>query len=109
MAAEKIQELNELEQFLRQEDAVMEPNILSVLRRYISDEGNPATVVEMLSDNYAGALKDLRLAEEENKAAHSSYLSGSQSREATRLFMGCRICSNGKLGGCLDERTGRGC
>jgi hypothetical protein len=54
MQEERVEELNELEQFLRQEDAVMEPNILSVLRRYISDGGNPATVVEMLSDNYAG-------------------------------------------------------
>ena len=47
-------ELNQLEQFLRQPDAIMEPNILDVLRRYVSDGGNPATVVEMLSDNYVG-------------------------------------------------------
>lgn len=51
----QVAELNQLEQFLRQPDAIMEPNILDVLRRYVSDGGNPATVVEMLSDNYVGA------------------------------------------------------
>ncbi len=53
-------ELNQLEQFLRQPDAIMEPNILDVLRRYVSDGGNPATVVEMLSDNYVGASDGVR-------------------------------------------------
>lgn len=55
-------ELNQLEQFLRQPDAIMEPNILDVLRRYVSDGGNPATVVEMLSDNYVGASDGTRKA-----------------------------------------------
>ena len=32
----------------------MELNILDILRRYVSDGGNPATVVEMLSENYKG-------------------------------------------------------
>lgn len=49
-------ELNQLEQFLRQPDAVMEPNIMDKLRQYVSDGGNPRDVVEMLSDNYIGAL-----------------------------------------------------
>jgi hypothetical protein len=47
-------ELNQLETLMRLPDAIMEPGILAVLRRYVSDGGNPATVVEMLSDNYHG-------------------------------------------------------
>ena len=54
MEGKKAEELNALEAFLREDDAVMELNILSVLKRYISDRGNPATVVELLSDNYQG-------------------------------------------------------
>ena len=54
MEGKKAEELNALEAFLREDDAVMELSILSVLRRYISDRGNPATVVELLSDNYQG-------------------------------------------------------
>jgi hypothetical protein len=56
MQGAQVEELNQLEEFLRQPDAVMEPNILSVLRRYISDNGKPAEVVEMLSDSYAGPI-----------------------------------------------------
>jgi TH1 protein len=52
----KQQELNQLELFLQQADAIMEPDILSVLRKYVSDGGNPATVVEMLSDSYHGTF-----------------------------------------------------
>jgi TH1 protein len=47
-------ELNQLEAFLRQPDAIMEPRILDVLRRYVSDGGTPMTVVEFLSENYVG-------------------------------------------------------
>lgn len=47
-------ELNQLEQFLRQPDAVMEPAILEKLRSYVGGGGNPRDVVEMLSDNYVG-------------------------------------------------------
>ena len=54
MEGKKAEELNALEAFLREDDAVMELNILTVLKRYISDRGNPATVVELLSDNYQG-------------------------------------------------------
>ncbi len=54
MEGKKAEELNALEALLREDDAVMELNILSVLKRYISDRGNPATVVELLSDNYQG-------------------------------------------------------
>ena len=54
MEGKKAEELNALEAFLREDDAVMELNILSVLKRYISDKGNPSTVVELLSDNYHG-------------------------------------------------------
>ena len=56
MEGKKAEELNALEAFLREDDAVMELNILTVLKRYISDRGNPATVVELLSDNYQGEL-----------------------------------------------------
>ena len=56
MEGKKAEELNALEAFLREDDAVMELNILTVLKRYISDRGNPATVVELLSDNYQGKL-----------------------------------------------------
>jgi hypothetical protein len=49
-------ELNQLETLMSLPDAIMEPGILAVLRRYVSDGGNPATVVEMLSDNYHGVL-----------------------------------------------------
>lgn len=51
-----MEELNQLEQVLGAPDAIMEPSILNVLRRYMSDGGNPATAVEMLSDNYTGML-----------------------------------------------------
>ena len=57
MEGKKAEELNALEAFLREDDAVMELNILNVLRRYISDRGNPATVVELLSDNYQGTRR----------------------------------------------------
>lgn len=44
-----------LEAALRQPDAVLEPGVLGVLRRYVSEGGRPATVVELLSENYVGA------------------------------------------------------
>ena len=47
-------ELNQLEQFLRQPDAVMEPSILEKLKQYVTKGGNPRDVVEMLTDNYVG-------------------------------------------------------
>ena len=52
--ANHVAELNQLEQFLQQPDAIMEPNILDVLRRYVSAGGEATVVVEMLSDNYVG-------------------------------------------------------
>jgi hypothetical protein len=45
-----------LEAALRQPDAVLEPGVLGVLRRYVSEGGRPATVVELLSENYVGEL-----------------------------------------------------
>lgn len=47
-------ELNQLEQLLRQPDAVMEPGILENLRQYVAKGGSPRDVVEMLADNYVG-------------------------------------------------------
>ena len=61
MEGKKAEEVNALEAFLREDDAVMELSILSVLRRYISDRGNPATVVELLSDNYQGIPRVLTI------------------------------------------------
>ena len=48
--------LNALEVKLQQQDAVMEPDVLSLLRKYVSSGtgGNPGTAVEMLSENYVG-------------------------------------------------------
>jgi hypothetical protein len=43
-----------LEAALAQPDAVLEPGVLGVLRRYVSEGGRPATVVELLSENYVG-------------------------------------------------------
>ncbi len=51
---QEVAELNQLEQFLRQPDAVMEPSILEKLRQYVAKGGNPRDVVEMLTDNYVG-------------------------------------------------------
>lgn len=47
-------ELTQLEQFLRQPDAVMEPNIMEKLRQYVAKGGSPRDVVEMLTDSYIG-------------------------------------------------------
>jgi hypothetical protein len=50
----EVAELNQLEQLLRQPDAVMEPGILEKLRQYVAKGGSPKDVVEMLADNYVG-------------------------------------------------------
>ena len=47
-------ELNQLEQVMRQPDAVMEPGILVKLRQYVAKGGSPRDVVEMLTDSYVG-------------------------------------------------------
>ena len=49
--------LNALELKLQQQDAIMEPDVLSLLRKYVSPAtgGNPSTAIEMLSENYVGA------------------------------------------------------
>lgn len=49
------QELPLLEHLMRQPDAIMEPNVTDVMRRYITAGGQPATAVELLSDSYEGA------------------------------------------------------
>lgn len=46
--------LNQVESFLRQPDAVMEPDILSRLRDYVAAQGNPQAAVEFLTDGYVG-------------------------------------------------------
>ena len=51
---DQVTELNQLEQFLRQPDAVMEPNIMEKLRQYVAKGGSPRDVVEMLTDSYLG-------------------------------------------------------
>lgn len=47
-------ELTQLEQVMRQPDAVMEPAILEKLRQYVAKGGSPRDVVEMLTDSYVG-------------------------------------------------------
>ncbi len=57
LQAEKDEKLNSSEVLLRAPDAVLEPNILAVLRRYVSqDGGKPVTAIEELSDNFVGEL-----------------------------------------------------
>ena len=51
---DQVTELNQLELFLRQPDAVMEPNIMEKLRQYVAKGGSPRDVVEMLTDSYVG-------------------------------------------------------
>jgi len=48
------QERDALEEVMRQPDAILEPQILDTLRRYVMRGGKPQTVVELLSDNYVG-------------------------------------------------------
>jgi len=49
-----MEELTQLEEVMRQKDAVMEPGILVKLRQYVAKGGSPRNVVEMLTDNYVG-------------------------------------------------------
>ncbi len=60
MQGQQVAELNQLEQVLAAPDAIMEPNILEILKRYMKDGGNPATAVEMLCDGYAGTTNARR-------------------------------------------------
>ena len=46
--------LNELEAYLRQPDAVMEPGIMDRLREYVLANGHPQQAVEHLTDSYVG-------------------------------------------------------
>ena len=55
-------ELSSLEATLRQPDAVLEPGVLAVLRRYVAAGGHPATVVELLADSYVGHAAAAELA-----------------------------------------------
>mmetsp|Transcript_35814 Transcript_35814/g.91489 ORF Transcript_35814/g.91489 Transcript_35814/m.91489 type:complete len:357 (+) Transcript_35814:434-1504(+) len=48
------QQLGKLEGRLKQPDAILEPHILEALRRYVMRGGKPQTVVEALSESYAG-------------------------------------------------------
>ena len=50
----EVAELNQLEQVMRQPDAVMEPGILVKLQQYVAKGGSPRDVVEMLTDSYVG-------------------------------------------------------
>lgn len=46
--------LNELEAFLRQPDAVLEPTIVERLKEYVMCHGQPQQAVEYLTDGYQG-------------------------------------------------------
>ena len=57
---EKALKLVKSELFLRAPDAVLEPDVLSVLRKYVrEDGGKPKTAVEDLSDNFSGMYRNL--------------------------------------------------
>ena len=49
--------LNELEAFLRQPDAVLEPTIVERLKQYVMCQGQPQQAVEYLTDGYQGDLR----------------------------------------------------
>eukprot|EP00951_Prasinocladus_malaysianus_P023271 scaffold197222_cov30-Prasinocladus_malaysianus.AAC.1 len=49
-------DLERLEAKLKEPDAILEPQILDTLRRYVMKGGEPQTVVAVLSDNYAGKM-----------------------------------------------------
>ena len=55
-AADEANTVNFLEQKLRQQDAVMEPDVWNTLKRYVNPAtgGNPQTAVELLSEHYVG-------------------------------------------------------
>ena len=50
-------DLAQLEATLRQPDAVLEPGVLGVLRRYVAAGGEPPRVVEALADGYVGTAR----------------------------------------------------
>ena len=54
--AHQATELNQLELFFREQDAVLEPNVPAVLSSYMRQHGKPAQAIELLSDNYVGEL-----------------------------------------------------
>jgi hypothetical protein len=49
------EELSRLEEVLRRPDYVLEPGCLPTIIEYIKAQGQPQTVVEMLSDGFVGA------------------------------------------------------
>lgn len=49
--------LNRVEADLRRKDAIMEPGVMDKLRQYVKAGGQPSTAIEMLSENYKGALE----------------------------------------------------
>lgn len=64
--------LNELEAFLRQPDAVMEPNIMEHLREYVMANGHPQQAVEYLTDSYVGESTQRSQTSAQRNRGHSS-------------------------------------
>ena len=50
------QQLSQLEQVFRQPDAVMEPGCFETLCQYVAAHGKPRTAIELLCENYVGAV-----------------------------------------------------
>lgn len=51
----------QLEGFLRGKDAIMEPNVMQVVGKYVQAGGKPQQVIEDLSENYEGSMPDMWL------------------------------------------------
>jgi len=81
-----VAELNQLEQLLRQPDAVMEPGILEKLRQYVAKGGSPRDVVEMLADNYVGE-PFFGLCVVATFKAHSRYMSIADQGQQTQILL----------------------
>lgn len=98
-------DLNALELYLRQPDAILEPGILDVLRRYVADGGKPSSVVELLTEYYTGAYAAGRC--RGLAATQHTYVGNRKPFALMRTWRG-RLCADGQPGGELDAHAGRG-
>ena len=96
--AHQDEKLNSSELLLRAPDAVMEPHVLAVLKRYVKEDGGkPITAVEGLSDSFAGdaanALPAVQL---------FSFAAGAATKCMVLLvtcwLACCRLCTYGQPG-----------
>jgi hypothetical protein len=54
MTEQNAQIIEECEALFRENDAIMNPDVSQLLRRYLKAGGKPQTVVEQLGDSYRG-------------------------------------------------------